>query len=162
MYYRQLCNGFIAGRYICGTWCAGRTFMVDLGGDKPVNLPDPTGVMPDMECGGYCPCGEYALVTRDGGYSVYKPLLSGDYGSEMPVYRIQGGPDFRGKPAARGNILAACNRVDGDVTVLDIANLTAPKLKCKFRVSGNPDLPFIGTGYLLIPAGYQGLIKFEW
>ena len=67
VYYRQLCNGFTDGRYICGTWCAGRTFMSDLGGDEPVNLPDPTGIMPDMRCGGYCACGEYALVTRDGG-----------------------------------------------------------------------------------------------
>jgi hypothetical protein len=39
--------------------------------------------------------------------------------------------------------------------------LTAPKLIRKFKVSGNADLPFIGDGYLMIPAGYQGLIKFE-
>ena len=161
VYYRQLCNGFIDGRYICGTWCAGRTFMSDLGGDEPTNLPDPTGIMPDMRCGGYCACGQYALVTREGGYSFYKPLLAGEYGSEMPVYRIQDGPAFRGKPTVRGNILAACNRVDGDITVLDITDLTAPKLISEFKVSGNPDLPFIGDGYLMIPAGYQGLIKFE-
>jgi hypothetical protein len=161
VYYRQLCNGFIDGRYICGTWCAGRTFMSDLGGDEPANLPDPTGIMPDMRCGGYSACGEYALVTRDGGYSFYKPLLKGEYDSEIPVYRIQGGPTFRGKPAVRDNILAACNRIDGDVTVLDITDLTVPKLLCKFNVSGNPDLPFIGDGYFMIPAGYQGLIRFE-
>jgi len=161
VYYRQLCNGFIDGRYICGTWCAGRTFMSDLGGDEPVDLPDPTGVLPDMTCGGYCACGQYALVTRDGGYSFYKPLLAGEYGPEMPVYRIQGGPAFRGKPAVRGNILVACNRVDGDVTILDITDLTAPKLIRRFKVSGNADLPFIGDGYVMIPAGYQGLIKFD-
>ena len=79
----------------------------------------------------------------------------------MPVHRIQGGADFRGKPTVQGNILAACNRVDGDVTVLDITDLKAPKLMHKFKVSGNPDLPFIGDGFVLIPAGYQGLIKFE-
>jgi len=52
VYYRQLCNGFIDGRYICGTWCAGRTFMMDLGGDRPKALPDPGGMLPDMEAGG--------------------------------------------------------------------------------------------------------------
>ncbi|NQT15645.1 MAG: hypothetical protein HQ582_23005 [Planctomycetes bacterium] len=114
-----------------------------------------------MRCGGYCACDEYALVTRDGGYSFYKPLPAGEYDSEMPVHRIQGGPAFRGKPAVRGNTLVACNRIDGDVTILDIADLTTPKLVCKFKVSGNADLPFIGDGYVMIPAGYQGLIKFE-
>jgi hypothetical protein len=135
--------------------------MSDLGGDEPANLPDPTGIMPDMRCGGYCACGQYALLTRDGGYSFYKPLLAGEYDSEIPVYRIQGGSAFRGKPAVRGNILAACNRVGGDITVVDITDLKTPKLMRKFKVSGNADLPFIGDGYLMIPAGYQGLIKFE-
>lgn len=162
VYYRQLCNGFIGGRYLCGTWCAGRTFMSDLGGGEPVNLPDPTGLLPDMRCGGYAACGEYALVTRDGGYSFYKPLLAGEYGSEVPVFRIPGGPDFRGKPTVRGNLLVACNRIDGDVTVLDITDLKEPELIRQFKISGNPDLAFIGDGTLMIPAGRQGLIKFEW
>lgn len=161
VYYRQLCNGFIDDRYICGTWCAGRTFMSDLGGDEPANLPDPTDLLPDMRWGGYAACGEYALVTRDGGYSFYKPLQEGGYDSEIPVYRIPGGPTFRGKPTVRDNVLVACNRIDGDVTVLDITNLKAPKLMQKFKIRGNPDLAFIGDGYILIPAGRQGLIKFE-
>jgi len=162
VYYRQLCNGFIDDRYICGTWCAGRTFMSDLGGDEPVNLPDPIGLLPDMRCGGYCACGPYALLTRDGGYSFYKPLLTGNYDStELPVYRITGGPAFRGKPAVRGNILAACNRIDGEVTIIDITDLKNPKLIRTFKVSGNPDIPFIGEEHILIPAGYQGIIKFD-
>lgn len=161
VYYRQLCNGFIDGKYICGTWCGGRTFMSDLGGDEPASLPDPTGLLPDMRCGGYCACGQYALLTRDGGYSFYKPLLTGEYDTKIPVYRVQEGPAFRGKPTVRGNILAACNRVDGDVTIFDITDLKSPKLIRKFRVSGNADLPFIADGYVLVPAGYQGLIKFD-
>ncbi len=63
VHYRQLCNGFIDGKYICGTWSAGRTFMSDLSGDEPTNLPDPTGILPDMSRGGYCACGQWALVT---------------------------------------------------------------------------------------------------
>ncbi|QNN22007.1 hypothetical protein HED60_06880 [Planctomycetales bacterium ZRK34] len=160
VYYRQLCNGFIDDRYICGTWCAGRTFMSDLGGNKPVDLPDPINLLPDMRSGGYCAFGPYALLTRSGGYSFYKPRLTGEYDASVPVYRIQGGPAFRGKPAIRDNILVACDRVDGDVTVVDISDLTAPKLVRQFKVSGNPDVPFVGDGYVLIPAGYQGLIKF--
>ena len=161
VYYRQLCNGFIDGRYICGTWCAGRTFMSDLGGDKPTNLPDPIGLWPDMSRGGYCACGEYALLTRGGGYSFYKPLLQGEYTAEVPIYRVADGPAFQGKPTVRGNILAACNRIDGDVTILDITDLKTPKLIRQFKVSGNADVPFIGAGYVMIPAGYQGLIKFD-
>ena len=160
VYYRQLCNGFIDNKYICGTWCGGRTFMDDLSGDKPVSLPDPLGFLPDMECGGYCACGEYALLTRDGGYSFYKPLLSGEYNFDPPVYRIKG-ETFRGKPTVRGNILATCDRINGDITVVDITDLKSPKLILKFTVNGNPDLPFIGDGFILIPAGNQGVIKFD-
>lgn len=112
VYYRQLCNGFIGGRYLCGTWCAGRTFMMDFGGDEPRELPDPPGFMPDMEAGGYCACGSYALVTRRGGYSFYKPLEDGEYPADLPVYQIEGGPAFRGKPTVRGNILVACDRIE--------------------------------------------------
>lgn len=161
VYYRQLCNGFIGGKIIGGTWCAGRTFMSDLSGDEPANLPDPLGALPDMRRGGYAACGEYALVTRDGGYSVYKPLREGAYDSELPVYRIPGGPDFFGKPTVRGNLLVTSNRIDGDVTVVDIADVKTPKLVRQFKISGNPDLAYVGDGFILIPAGRQGLIKFE-
>ena len=160
-YYRQLCNGFIDDRTICGTWCAGRTFMVDLGGDTPKDLPDPVNVLPDMEAGGYCACGPYALVTREGGYSFYKPLLKGEYPDHMPVYRVKDGQAFRGKPTVCGDILVACNRVDGEVTVVNVSDLTAPTLVRQFTISGNPDVPFIGKGFVLIPAGYQGLIRFD-
>ncbi|QDT28016.1 LVIVD repeat protein [Gimesia panareensis] len=161
VYYRQLCNGFIDHRITCGTWCAGRTFMSDLSGDAPVNLPDPIGLLPAMRRGGYAACGEYALVTRDGGYSFYKPLSAGEYDSELPVYRIPAGPAFYGKPTVRGNILAACNRIDGEITLVDITDLKTPRLIRHFKITGNPDLAFIGDGYVLIPAGRQGLIKFD-
>ena len=161
VYYRQLCNGFIDDNVICGTWCAGRTFMSDLSGTTPVNLPDPIHLLPGMSRGGYCACGEYALLTRKGGYSFYKPLTDGEYDFEAPIYRIPGGPNFHGKPSVKGNTLVACNRIDGDVTVVDISDLKSPKLIKKFKISGNPDLAFIGDGYVLIPAGRQGLIKFE-
>ena len=160
-YYRQLCNGFIDGRYICGTWCGGRTFLMDFDGDGPKDLPDPAGFLPDMEAGGYCACGPYALLTRKGGYSYYKPSQDGNYPAELPVLQIEGGPAFRGKPAVRGNILVACDRIEGDVTVVDIADLKAPKLIRTFKISGNPDVPFVGAGFVLVPAGYQGLIRFD-
>lgn len=46
--------------------------MMDFGGDEPRELPDPAGFMPDMEAGGYCACGPYALVTRRGGQCMGK------------------------------------------------------------------------------------------
>jgi hypothetical protein len=161
VYYRQLGNGFIDDSIICGTWCAGRTFMSDLSGDEPDDLPDPIGLLPDMRWGGYAASGRYALLTRNGGYSFYQPLREGEYSFELPVHRIAGGPAFHGKPTVRGNILVVCNRIDGDVTVVDITEPNAPKLVRRFKASGNPDLAFIGDGYVLIPAGRQGLIKFD-
>lgn len=161
VYYRQLCNGFIDGRYICGTWCAGRTFMLDLGGDRPQSLPDVLGVMPDMESGGYCPCGHEALLTRGGGYSLYKPGYEGRY-EDLPIHKIAGGPAISGKPTCRENLLVTCNRVTGSVSLVDIAKLTEPKLVGQFELSGNPDCAFLGVRSLLLPAGYQGLFRCGW
>ncbi len=162
VYYRQLGNGFIDGRVIGGTWCAGRTFLTDLSGNTPVELPDPLHLLPDMRRGGYAACGEYALVTRDGGYSVYRPKREGDYDDfEAPVHRIFDGPAFYGKPTVRGDLLVACDRINGEVTLVDITDLERPKLVRQLRISGNPDLAFIGDKQVLIPAGRQGLIKFD-
>lgn len=161
VYYRQLCNGFIDGRYICGTWCAGRTFMLDLGGRQPQSLPDVMGILPDMEAGGYAACGPYALLTKDGGYAYFRPGYMGKY-EDLPVYKINSGPAFYGKPTCRGNLLAVCNRIRGDVTLVDITKLDAPKLLGQFTLSGNADCAFIGADGVLIPAGYQGLFRLGW
>lgn len=158
IYYRQLCNGFIDEKYLCGTWCAGRTFMLDLSGSQPKTLPDIIGILPDMEAGGYCPCGQYALLTKDGGYSFYKPGYEGRY-EDLPVYKLKEGPDFYGKPTCHGKVLAVCNRISGDVTLVDLSNLHEPKRMCRFEVTGNADCAFVGDDSVLIPAGYQGLFR---
>ncbi|OGV70039.1 MAG: hypothetical protein A2283_21715 [Lentisphaerae bacterium RIFOXYA12_FULL_48_11] len=160
VYYRQMCNGFIAGKYICGTWCGGRTFMLDLSGNEPKSLPDIMGILPDMEAGGYCSCEEYALLTREGGYSFFKPGFEGKY-EDLPVYRIDDGPAFYGKPACRGKVLAVCNRISGEIALVDISDLTRPKLIYQLQISGSPDCAFIGNKSVLIPAGYQGLFSFD-
>ncbi|PQO43689.1 hypothetical protein [Blastopirellula marina] len=161
VYYRQLCNGFIGDGILCGTWCGGRTFMSDLSGDQPTNLPDPIGLLPDMSRGGYCSAGDYALVTRGGGYSLYRPLTAGEYDFELPIYRLSGGPNFFGKPTVRDNVLVACDRINGDVTIVDIHDPKQPQLIRQFQIRGNPDLAYIGKDHILIPAGRQGLIKFD-
>ena len=74
--------------------------------------------------------------------------------------RIKDGPKFRGKPTCGRNLLVACNRVDGDVTFVDIADPAQPKVICQFALSGSPDFAFIGGDSGLIPAGYQGLFSF--
>lgn len=160
VYYRQMCNGFIDGSITGGTWCAGRTFLSDLGGSKPSSLPDPVGLLPDMKRGGYAACGEYALLTRGGGYSFFKPRGTGEYDFERLVYRIPDGPAFYGKPTVRGDLLVACDRINGDVTLVDISDLKQPRLVRQFQITGNPDLAFIGDRFVLIPAGRQGLIRF--
>ena len=48
------------------------------------------------------------------------------------------------------------------MTLVDITNLEAPQLIRTFQLSGNPDVPYLGDGFVLVPAGYQGLIRFEY
>lgn len=158
VYSRQLCNGFIDGRYICGNWCGGRTFMLDLSQKEPKPLADVLGILPDMHRGGYCPCGPYALLTRQGGYSFYKPGYEGKY-EDLPVYKLPGGPPFFGKPTCYKTTLIACNRIDGDVTLVDISKQTEPREIGRFKLTGNADCAFVGEASVLIPAGYQGLFR---
>jgi hypothetical protein len=160
IYYRQLCNGFIDGRYICGTWCAGRTFMLDCGGDEPTPLPDITGVLPDMETGGYCPCGPYALLTREGGYSLLRPGEGGT-ADNLPVHTLGHGRSFRGKPTCQQGLLVACDRINGVVTLVDVADPRNPKFLGQLTITGNPDCAFIAPDSVLIPAGYQGLFRLQ-
>ena len=158
IYYRQLCNGFVDGRYICGTWCAGRTFLLDLGGEQPLAMPDVTGILPDMETGGYCPCGPYALLTREGGYTLFAPGHSGSC-EDLPVHRLPGGQGFRGKPTCRDGLLVACDRIGGEVTFVDVSRSQAPRLLCRFVGEGNPDCAFVGDESILLPMGYGGLFR---
>jgi hypothetical protein len=160
IYYRQLCNGFIDGRYICGTWCAGRTFMLDCASDEPTPLPDVAAALPDMETGGYCPCGEYALLTRNGGYSLLRPGEGGT-ADNLPVQTAVDGSSFHGKPTCRGDLLVTSDRINGGVTLVDVADPFSPRPICRLQFSGNPDCAFIGEESILIPAGYQGLFRIE-
>lgn len=159
VYFRQLCNGFVDGKFICGYRNSGDPFWADFSGTEPKFLPDIEGLRLSMQ-NGYAACGEYALATHKGGYVYYKPQASVSH-KDLLVYRITDGPQFLGKPATNGKILTVCDRFTGDVTVVNISDLTTPKLICRFRISGSPDCAFVADDHILLPAGYQGLFRFE-
>jgi hypothetical protein len=159
VYFRQLCNGFIEGKYICGYRNGGEAFMADFSGPAPEPMPDVEGLKVGM-MNGFAPCGEYVLATHRGGYVFYKPGTQGS-ADALPVHRIKDGPQIWGKPTVKGRLLTACNRFTGDVFIADISDLTAPRLIRQFNISGSPDCAFIADDHILIPAGYQGLLKFD-
>jgi hypothetical protein len=113
-----------------------------------------------MEAGGYCSCGPHALLTRGGGYSLLRPDQV-EATENLPVYRLAGGGSFRGKPTCQGDLLVACDRINGGVTLVDVADPCAPRLISQFQISGNPDCAFVGPDSVLIPAGYQGLFRLQ-
>lgn len=101
--------------------------------------------------------GTQMIATRSGGLvrfdqSETRPL------DALPVSRVTG-KWLSGKLTVSGQRIALANRALGDVFILDASDLDHPKLVEKLSLEGNPGrVVFTNTG-VLIPAGYQGLIK---
>jgi hypothetical protein len=101
-------------------------------------------------------------VKKDGTVLKYKPAdYMDDSVEELPAT----GPVVRagvtGKPSVYKNIVMLSERTGGDVSFVDISNPDAPQVVCSFKVAGNPDLMTATDDYVLLPLGYQGLVKFD-
>ena len=164
MYFRNLSNSPVAGRYIGFYGNSAQTYWYDFGVnddyDAPLLVNDLFTVSTIAMAGGYEAAGDFALGTRGGGYILYNPASPGVSSmSALPLYRSVG--YFYGKPTLHGNLLVTTDRINGKIYLVDVSDLTAPVLKQTLTVSGNPDVAVMTDDALLLPLGRQGLIKFR-
>lgn len=117
------------------------------------------GVMA-TECGSTAlGCGKWLATGRSG----YDVLDSG--GARPPDLLGQGrikGAELAGKPSTFGNLLFIANPFSGVVQVLDIADLLKPRLQGKIQLDEHPGRVRLLADIALIPAGYQGLLAWDW
>ena len=156
IYGYQLCDQLLGGRYAAAFWHVSGLHWYDLQGDTPVFAGQhPEGRFDALN--GIGILGTQMIAMRSGGLvrfdqSETRPL------DALPVSRVTGNW-LSGKLTVSGQRIALANRALGDVFILDASDLDHPKLVEKLSLEGNPGrVVFTNTG-VLIPAGYQGLIK---
>ena len=72
--------------------------------------------------------------------------------SELPGYGIKG-VDLSGRPSTDGKRLALSSRHNRTVKLLDVSDITQPKLTREYALFGHPGACSFWNGRLLIPAG---------
>ncbi|MFV2065881.1 MAG: hypothetical protein ACC645_02805 [Pirellulales bacterium] len=156
LYGDQLMRGLAENRYACVFWHVSGLHWYDMHAD-----PEPTysGDTCPLRIGSSNGLVEYkgkTLATLRGGYVL---LDRGEHRSlaELPVRHIGSRHDL-GKPTVFGHRLGAANRATGVVTVIDIDDITQPKLIEQFETPGNPGRILIRNGAWVIPDGYHGLL----
>jgi hypothetical protein len=100
------------------------------------------------------------LVTYSGKYFLLRP------GEKRPPQEVgligMNGRDVHGKPAVSGKTLFLSDPYTGMVTALDISSFTAPQLLGQLELAEPPGFVLGIDGTALVPAGYQGLLIWNY
>lgn len=172
MYHHTVLHTLAGGRYT-GVWAeGGYTFWFDFGVNDDYDVPVQVAKWNSNTCainngsmtGGVPDYPDYVLATKNiangasGGYVIYDPTSA----SNTSVLNAKD-PDtpFSGKPAIAGDLLITGERINGRICIVDISDIANPNVIKTVSVTGNPDIPYVHEDYVLIPMGYQGLIKFD-
>lgn len=155
LYGHQLCDQLAEGRAAV-FWHVSGLHWYDLSGDKPVFAGNhPRGSFDPLS--GLAVLDGQLLTTRRGGLLRFAQTENRALDS-LPVSRA-GKTWLTGKPTVQGQRVALADRAFGDVFLLDVSDFQQPKLLQTLSLEGNPGrVAFTGDG-MLIPAGYDGLIK---
>jgi len=160
LYGYQIMEGLYENRYACCFWHVSGFHWYDLWGENgPVrsgdNYRERVGAANGLALLG---SGTEALCTlSDGRYFLLKRTEKRPL-AELPKYGTDEAGLPGGKPSIFGNTLYVSNRARGTVVVMDIPDITNPKLLAKYQIDGNPGLVVEHNGMMVIPAGYQGLL----
>jgi len=155
----QIADGFLGNRYACVFWHVSGLHWYDL---QERSQPVYTGDNYACRIGaqnGIAFLEHEALVTYQGKYFLLDREETRPP-DELPQFGVEG-HDLTGKPCVFTDRLYVSNRPQGRVSVVDISDLTAPKLVDSLELEGNPGRIIVHADMALIPAGYQGLLVRE-
>lgn len=155
-YGDQLVDELFEGRYLCAHWHRSGPGWYDVSGAVPKwagNTPDTSNY---SWTDGGCAMNGKLLIVKHGKYSILEPNEQRS-ASELPAYGING-TYLSGRPSVGGSTLVVTSRHQRTVQVVDISDVSHPKLTRKFEIPGHPGACAFWQGRMLIPAGYQGLL----
>ena len=144
----------IEDRYVCILWATGGLGWYDLYGgtgheftvDKYAHRLGDNGTVPLRDKRLVIYGGGFLLIDRE----EHRPP------TEMKIHSVDK-CRLNGKPRLYGNKLYVSNRAMGDISIVDVSDVTQPKLLEHFNVPGNPGKIVLHNGILVIPNGYEGL-----
>lgn len=167
-YARQASNGTpVANRYLCIYDHLKNVQWYDFGED---NGNDPVYFTRLKTLGmysGLTSVGDKALVSLKGQYVIFDPsdstITTSTAASSLTTkYTFDSSSSkFNGKPIVFGNLLLITSKKEGKCAIVDIADVTAPKLLASLSFAGNPDIAYYSDGEIILPLGYQGILKFS-
>jgi len=139
---------------VCVLWQLGGLRWYDLYGAP---LPAFSGRQYAHRLGGdgTAPFGDKRLVIYWGGLVVLDPEEQRPP-TEMKIHRV-GRHRLRGRPLLLGNTLYASDRRMGDISIVDVSDVTKPTLIERLNLPGNPGRLVLHNDTLVIPNGYEGL-----
>jgi hypothetical protein len=156
LYGYQLSDQLLGGRHAAVFWHVSGLHWFELQGPTPVFAGQHPEGRFDPLCG-IAVMGTQMIATRHGGVVRFDQAETRPLDS-LPVSRVPG-LMLAGKITVNGRRIAVANRALGDVVILDVSDFDQPRVIDKLSLEGNPGrVAFTPTG-VLIPAGYQGLIK---
>ena len=151
MYYRNVCIGSVAGKYLGISGRKGiNWFYYDHGVQYLQNTTDLTG----SEWIGLTAAGGQCILISTKGYRYFNPetgyvsknhVLDSDY--------------FKGKCVASDGVLVVTRVCEGKICVVDISDIDNPVIKVKFDTDYITDVPCLVEDVIYVPCRYDGLIK---
>lgn len=159
-YQRAIPLTFAAGRYSLVTWTVSGPFLFDLTPDGPPRFADFQYPFRIGTENGAAADGDRWLVTTGGKYF---RLVPGEKRSPQEVGLIGlEGHDLNGKPTLHGDILFISNALTGRISALDVSDRARPKLLSTMELPEHPGHIIEHEGKALVPAGYQGLLIWDY
>ena len=66
-----------------------------------------------------------------------------------------------GKPTVCGDRLVTCDRISGRVNIVDISDISSPKIHHSFVLAGNPGIAYYHEIFAFIPLSYGGILRID-
>lgn len=96
------------------------------------------------------------------GYVVYDPIKLSKEGLEEPEpYKIAN-VRLKGKAAIGGKWMAISNEPMGIIQIVDISDLTSPRIKSVYKIQNSPGIALVEEERILIPIRYGGIMEIAY
>ena len=153
MYYRSCVNGVIDGKYVAIGGSSYVDYYYSDNGELSFLKREENSLY--SKSNGIVAMDEGVLQIAKNGYFVRS--LDGKQSEKIKIKGIT----FEGKATTAGNLLVISNEVNGNIMIVDIADINNPQLIESFFVDGNPDVALIDGTDIVIPCRRYGILRIS-
>lgn len=158
MYYRNICQGVIAGKYNAIVDGSKVSLYSETNGTITKGISISNSVA--SETNGMAAYSNNIVAIYKNGYVYFDPTSQTGALSSLTVNRVEG-VNLKGKPVIYGNIMVVSYCINGEFFIIDISDINNPKLIGSSKVSSSIDVATVTDNFILIPMRNEGLIMLE-